>query len=508
MAIKKTIRSAAPTRKITASRDMAQARPSFGTRPMRRPVTAGTSITASVQNRKAQASTMSTASLAGLTPEQRQFARQLQMNMRRSTPVTAATNTTNIMARPDFLELLPMFVQKLYILDVYGSVAMRSRQQLIPYFKFIAENTKGETNAGDILSSPFVNRQGIDPNFTGRVVKNELMADGTEITDNLAIVYTPVLPKSVTIKYDAAGTVTDYVDDGNGNIVVAGSTTPVGYIDYSTGTVSTSGLFTPAAGNNVKVTYQYDNENVGPRTPGNGGYGYEYGAQMAKGYLQLDEINLVAEAHELACYWSVYSAFAAQQEYGSNIAEMAKEAAFGEITAEINTAGFAKLAKAASYKPQFNWDASPVLNGSVVPSDYLQMFKLKLDQAASSIYQATRLAQPNRLIVGTNVNSYLKQINGFKADGATDNVGPFKAGTLDQFEVYCDPNYNPDTWVMCCKSNDIRRNSALYGEYMPLVSTDAIGLANASVQQGYATMYAMDIVNPATVVSGKILGVF
>lgn len=512
MAIKKTIHRATPSsRKITASRGVAQARPSFKSvaqaRPaMRRPITAGTSITAGVQNRKAS---MSNASLAGLTPEQKMFTRQLQQNMRRSAQaVTAATNTTNIMARPDFIELLPMFVQKLLVLDVYGSVAMKSRQQLIPYFKFIAENTKGETKAGDILNSPFVNRQGLDQNFTGRVVKNELMAEGTEITDNLAIVYTPVLPKSVTIKYFDGTATVDYVDDGNGNIVVAGSTTPVGYIDYSTGTVSTSGLFTPAAGNDVKITYQYDNENVGPRTPGNGGYGYDYGAQMAKGYLALDEINLVAEAYELACYWSVYSAFAASQEYGANIAEMSKDAAFSELTAEINSRGFAKMAEAATYNPNFNWDASPVLTGAVVPSDYLQMFKLKLDQAAASIYQATRLSQPNRLIVGTNVNSYLKQINGFQADSTTDNVGPFKAGKLDQFEVYCDPNYNPDTWVMCCKSNDIRRCSGLWGEYMPIVNTDAIGLANNSVQQGYATMNASSIVNPATVVKGKILGVF
>ena len=49
---------------------------------------------------------------------------------------------------------------------------------------------------------------------------------------------------------------------------------------------------------------------------------------------------------------------------------------------------------------------------------------------------------------------------------------------------------------------------ALYGEYMPLVNTEAIGLANSSVQQGYATMFAMEVVNPATVVSGKILGTF
>ena len=477
--------------------------------PARRPlrsVNASTSITAGVTNRKATSTVSS--GLAKLSPEKRAFARQLQSNARRQTPVTAATNTTNIMARPDFLELLPMFVQKLLVLDVYGSVAMRSRQQLVPYFKFIAENTKGETKAGDVLSSPFVNRQGIDPNFTGRVVKNEVMADGTEITDNLTIVYTPVLPGTVSINYTAGATTTTYVDDGNGNIVVAGSTTPVGYIDYSTGTVSTSGIFTPAAGNAVKATYQYDNENVGPRVPGNGGYGYDYGAQMAKGYLQLDEFNLVAEAHEIACYWSIYSAFAAQQEYGANIADIAKEAAISELTAEINSNCFAKLLEAASYKPQFNWDASPVLTGSVVPSDYLNMFKLKLQQAASSIYQATRLAQANRLVVGTNVATYLGMVQGFQAESASENVGPYKVGKLDQFEIYCDPNYNPDTWVMSCKSSDIRRNSGLWGEYLPITSTDPVTLANASVQAGICNMYAVKVVNPDTVVSGKILGVF
>ena len=471
------------------------------------PVKANTSVTAGVRNRQAQKSVSPV--FASLNPEQKRFCRQLQNTSRRQAAITAATNTSNIMARPDFLELLPLFVQKLLILDVYGSVAMKSRQQLVPYFKFIAENTKGETNAGDILSSPFVNRQGVDPNFTGKVVKNEIMGEDTDIANNMNLVYTPVLPNSVTVKYTASGTTQSFIDDGEGNIVESGSTTVAGYIDYSTGAISfTAGVVSPAAGNAVKATYQYDNETVGPRTPGNGGYGYDYGAQMAKGYLQLDEFNLVAEAHELACYWSIYSAFAAQQEYGANIGDIAKEAAFSELTAEINTQGFLNLLKAANYNPKFNWDASPVLSGAVVPSDYLNMFKLKLTQAASSIYQATRLTQPNKLIVGTNVASYLTMIDGYQADSNVDNVGPYKHGKLDQFDVYCEPNYNPDTWVMCCKSADIRRNSALFGEYMPLTNTDAIGLANASVQQGYATMYAQKVVNPDTVVSGKILGTF
>ena len=163
--IKRTTRTISPQnrqqrRTIAASTGISAARP----------------VTANARTRSARRS--SVVANIRLTPEQQRFANQLRSNMRRGASVMAATNTSNIMARPDFLELLPMFVQKLIITDVMGSVAMRSRQQLVPYFKFIAENTKGETPAGTVLSSPFVNRQGQDPNFTGRVVKNELKGDG------------------------------------------------------------------------------------------------------------------------------------------------------------------------------------------------------------------------------------------------------------------------------------------------------------------------------------------
>ena len=462
------------------------------------PVTAGTSITSGA-NRRNSVSVMSS-TMKALSPEKRQFAQQLQRNARRmSQSITAATNTTNIMARPDFIELLPLFVQKLLVTDVFGSVAMKSRQQLIPYFKFIAENTKGETERGKVLSSPFANRQGDDAFWTSRTVKNEKVElDGGAA----ALVYGPILPGSVTIQVVANGVTTAYVDNNNGEIVDKTGASQ-GTIDYATGAVQLN-----VTGDEIKATYQYDNENVGPRYDSSAGYGYEYGAQMAKGYLQLDEINLIAEAHELACYWSVYSAFAAQTEYGASIGDMAKEASIAQITAEINTFCFDQLAQTAKYNPQMNFDASPVLTGSVVPSDYLNMFKLKLQQAAAAVYQATQLTRPNRMIVGTNAAAYISMIDGFQADNSTDNVGPYKLGSLDQFEIYCAPNYDPDMYVLSCKSDDIRRNSALFGEYMPIMNTDQIGLANMSVQQGTATMYGTKIVNPDTVVSGRILGTF
>ena len=450
-------------------------------------INAGTNITSAAKRRPIARPVMS-ATMQKLTPEQRRFALQIKQNAAQLQKITAATNTSNIMARPDFIELLPLFVQKLLITDVFGSIAMMSRQQLIPYFKVVSETTKGETDRGQILNSPFVNRQGMDPNFGGRVIKNEAV-------DASTLAYVPVLPGSVTLSVTAAGgAVTKLVDDGAGNLVDATGTT-AGTIDYSTGAIT-------GVTGTVAATYQYDNETVGPDADGN------YGAKMAKIYLQLDEFNMVAEAHELACYWSIFSAFAAQTEWGSNIGDMAKEAAIAELTAEINTQGFNLLAANATYKPQFNWDASPVLSGAVVPTDYLNMFKLKLGQAAASIYQATRLTRPNILTVDTNAAEYIQMINGFQAAGSGEDVGPYKLGKLDNFDVFVSPDYDPNLYVMSCKNNDIRRNSALFGEYMPMVSTDAIGLANASVQQGTATMYGMKVVNPSTIVSGKILGTF
>lgn len=477
----------------------ASRRPSAQGFTSRRPVTAGTSITAGVIDR--QVLRKQSRIMAGLDPVKASFARQVAANCRKHSAIMGATNTSNIAARPDFLEYLPMFVQQLLILDVFGSVAMKSRQQIVPYFKYVAENTKGETKAGDILSSPMVNRQGLDTNFTGNVVKNEIVesAAGSFTKGNFA--YLPVLPGSVTLTTNISGVSTPYVDDGLGNLLDA-TNAAKGTIDYSTGEVNLTSAVTLANGDIVKATYQYDNETVGPNAKG------EYGAQMGKGYLQLDEFDLKAEAHQIASYWSIYSAFAAQQEYGANIADQAKAAAFSELTAEINTNGFKALESAASFKPQYNWDATPILSGSVVPTDYLNMFKLKLGQAAASIYQETRLSRPNRLVVGSNVAEYIQMINGFTADNIEDTVGPYKLGRLDKFEIYVEPSYDPNKWVMCCKSNDIRRNSGLFGEYMPFTDTQAIGLANSSVQQGYATMYAMKVVNPATVVSGKIIGVF
>ena len=479
MAIKKTVHS-----RSQAGRQSIQAG--------RRPVNASTGVTAGARRRGTQTSVLASQSMQALSPEKQNFTRQLQATARKMS-VMGATNTSNIAAKPEFIELLPLFVQKLYILDVFGSVAMKSRQQLIPYFKVKAENTKGSTQKGTIFSSPFVNNQGVDPNFTGRLIRNETVASNT-------LVYVPVIPGTVSISEDVSGTVTSYVDDGTGKIVTSAGVETYS-IDYATGVIGAkSGGSAPTG--NITATYEYDNEFVGPNAEG------AYGASMGKFDLQLDEINLVAEAKEVSSYWSIYSAFAAQQEYGANIADMAKEAAFSQLTAEINTLGFQKLRDAASYKPQFDWDAAPIQSGAVMPSDYLNMFKLKLDQAAASIYQATRLSQPNRLIVGTGVNAYLGMMNGFQAEATGDNVGPYKSGSIGNFDVYVDPNYDANTWVMACKSQDIRRNSALFGEYMPFTETAPIGLADLSVQSGYATMLAMEIVNPATVVSGKILGSF
>lgn len=459
------------------------------TSPRKCRVNASAGITSAAKSRKGanRSESIMAASkvMASMSPEKRAFTKQIQANARKVAAITASTNTSNIAARPEFIELLPLFTQNLLVPEVAGTVAMTSRQQLIPYFKVKTENAKGQTAAGSVLSSPFVNRNGIDPNFTGRVVRNEAVEGGT-------LAYVPVLPYSVTLTDGEKR----YTDDGAGTFVDETGAAAEGMtIDYATGIIE-------GVDAELSATYQYDNETVGPDASG------EYGAKFGKIDMQLDEIMLVAQAHELASYWSVYSAFAAQQEYGANIADLSKEAAFAELTAEMNTQAFDVIAKAAEPKAQFNWDASPILNGAVDPNGYLQMFKLKLNQAAQGVFQTTRLAQPNKLVVGTTVAAYLSMMNDFQAEKNDDVVGPYRAGKLDQFDVYCNPNYDPNLWVMTAKSSDIRRNGILYGTYMPLMPTDALTMANLSTQQGYATMYDIKVVNPGTIVSGRIVGSF
>lgn len=478
-------------RRITASSRMPRrnARPVMASRrQVARPrsINAGTSITASARARR---TSPVMASSVKLTPAQRVFANTLAANGRKA--VMGATNTSNIAAKPEFTQLLPLFTQKLLLPEIMGTVAMNSREQLVPYYKFIAENTKGETEKGEVLSDAFVNRQGIDPNFTGRVVRNETLDATTPV-----IAYTPVLPGSVTFTDGAK----KYYDDGKAGIIDASTSTlvPGASIDYATGAIT--GL---TITDTLKASYEYDNETVGPDQNG------AYGAKMGKGYFQLDTIHLKAEAHQLACYWSVYSAFASSTEWGANLGDMAKEAAISELVAEINSLGFDALVNAAAYKPQFNWDASPVLHGAVDPQGYLNMFILKLNQAAASIYQATRTVRPNKLIVGTTVAACFQMMDKFQPASETDSVGPYKLGKLNDYEVFVNPNQDTNKWVLTCKDdNDLRKTAGIYGEYMPFVNTDQIGLADMSVQQGWANMCAIEIVNPDLVVSGNIYGSF
>lgn len=491
MAIKKTTRRVMPSARVTASSRMQRSAPARRVGySAPRSINAGTSITSSARSRMARPTGIK-ASNVQLTPEQRIFANQLMSNARR-VAVMGATNTNNIMVKPEFTAMLPLFVQKLLVTDIFGSVAMKSRQQLIPYFKVIAENTKGETKAGDILNSPFANRQGVDGNFGARVVKNEAVA----VSSNSGFcAYTPILPGSVTIILNDI----KYVDNAQGGFVGAdGSPLANVSIDYASGAISGTGVTA-----NIVATYEYDNETVGPDDNG------KYGAKMGKIYLMNDEINLVAKAHELACYWSVYSAFAASTEWGTNIGDMGKEAAISKLTAEINRSCFQLLADAAAYKPQFNWDASPVFTNAVVPTDYIQLFGMKLDQASQAIYQQTQLLAGNKLVIGTAVANIISRLNGFVADTSTDRVGPYKLGKYGAFDtIIVDPNYDPNLWVMTCKGNSIQESAALFGEYMPIVDTGVVGLADMSAQTGVATMYDAQVINPAAIVSGKILGSF
>ena len=126
-----------------------------------RTITAGTAITSGVRNRNYRPATAQRGVMAS-TMAVTQFSllsfRQMPRKMSR---VMAATNIP-ILLKPEFIEL-PSSVRSEASCNRSTWICKQDLDSSsFPFFKLKAENTKGETKKGDIFSTPFVNKQGMD----------------------------------------------------------------------------------------------------------------------------------------------------------------------------------------------------------------------------------------------------------------------------------------------------------------------------------------------------------
>ena len=174
-----------------------------------------------------------------------------------------------------------------------------------------------------------------------------------------------------------------------------------------------------------------------------------------------------------------------------------------EIAQEIDNEITLDLYNIANAGPEVTW--SKVQPAGVSVSDHYDSLWAKLVEGSNEIFGATRKARANFMICGLNVDAVVKVMRNFKDAEDITAVGPHFIGTLGNMKVYVNPNYDPDTFVLGYKGNNMMDTGYVYCPYMPVMTTDMITLSDDfASRQGFATMYGTKAVNPRLYVKGRI----
>ena len=214
-----------------------------------------------------------------------------------------ATNSSNIPSKTYFMDLLTAVVPNIITPDIVSTQPLESKAGMISFLRFTYGTNKGKVTAGQMFNNSLYTGQS-DTYYTSRIVDDEPVTDGVNFE------FVPILPKTVAVVL-ADGT--RYVDDGTGNLVNPATGTTVGTINYA------SGAFVCAtATDGTTATYEYNNEQVPD-------------LQVPEMNMSLGQVGIFAKSRKLAAYWGFDAAYDLKQQYGTEILDVMKTQAAGEI---------------------------------------------------------------------------------------------------------------------------------------------------------------------------------
>ena len=215
-----------------------------------------------------------------------------------------ATNSSNIPSKTYFMDLLTAVVPNIITPDIVSTQPLESKAGMISFLRFTYGTNKGKVTAGQMFNNSLYTGQS-DTYYTSRIVDDEPIADGVNLE------FVPVLPKTVAITL-ADGT--RLVDDGTGNLVNPATGTTVGTVNYASGAFTT----TNPIGDGATATYEYNNEQVPD-------------LQVPEMNMSLGQVGIFAKSRKLAAYWGFDAAYDLKQQYGTEILDVMKTQAAGEI---------------------------------------------------------------------------------------------------------------------------------------------------------------------------------
>jgi len=355
---------------------------------------------------------------------------------------------------------------------------------MINYIKYIYGSEKGNIPRGGDISSPMAHHRN-EYTYSSEVVEEENFGgegnDDFTGNDGVTLAYTPIRPG--TVSFTVGGV--NFTDDGDGNLVGTGLASS-GTINYETGFAEF--VLSNVAGSDVTVSYEFNLE-YAPST-------------IPQVDIKIESLPVIARSRKLRALYAFDAAFDLRRSYGGDIDTLLSSQIAAEIAHEID-AELCDALRTQAGLPGFSFNKSPRVGIAVV--DHYDSFYNVLVEVSNSMFQSTRRATGNFLIVGTGAASVVETMRSFRADNVTSPVGPHKIGTLGPFTVYKNPYYPANDVVMGFRGGSYFEAGYFYCPYMPVITTDLIMLDDFKGRRGWATSYAKKMVNNQLYATGQII---
>jgi hypothetical protein len=379
--------------------------------------------------------------------------------------------------------------------EIVSVQPLKARTGEIFYLEYKRGNQKGNLAKGSTFISPFTGTSD-DTTYSSENVTGETVQDLEVSTDPVSaqasLSYIPVKPGTLTIQ-DAT---VSYVDDGNGNIVLAAGSTNADYtngtVNYETGAVVMNFAKVDSAVQLI-ADYEFDFRSQG------------IDARIPEVDLQLSSTSITSTTRKLRARWLFDAAYELQNVHGVDAEQELSTALAAEVRHEIDGEIMNDiLVQAAAGNVEFSWSKTTQPNVPFV--DYKDTFVDLLIKMSNAIFYDTHRAEGNFIVAGINVSSLIESLGArFKPNKNGLKAGPHVIGELDgRWTVIKNPFYPQDSFVVGYKGQSYLEGGYVYAPYIPLYTTPAVMLDDFVSRRGVMTSYGKKMLNPHFYARGVI----
>jgi len=375
--------------------------------------------------------------------------------------------------------IIRMVYSNLVIADLVSVQPLPGPSGQIFYYDAVAGVTKGSVRKGDKLFDSKLGPEQSSWHYTDETVENESLGTGdaatTQFTGNMA--YIPVRPGTVSIT-DGTQVATD---DGAGNLLGdvngAGNNT----INYATGAYDVTFTAAPASGDAIAGTYQYN---------------MEANDLIPEIDIQLVAAPVIARPNKFRAKWSMEAEQDLLATHG-----MVAETEFvtlisNRIAQEINRKIIMHLrAIAFNADNPVTFDVNPPTGVSY--RDHKEILVDTFVELSNTIFQKTQRIEGSWLIVSVEVSNILETLapHFVKTPQPSTVSGIRKIGRLGDWDVYKDPSYPTNEFLMGHKGGNFLDTGYVHAVYQGLVSTPSITLDDFITRKGMMSRTAQKVVN-------------